>query len=580
MSLETSWDWFEAQQQCNKNNDTLPYNASATPTSEFWSGVYQRQSLWIKILGCYDSQDMFDYQEFHMNNSSAGFCQDICASVNSIIFGIKEKNCLCLKRPIIARTIPSYHCNETCEDTEGVRFSECGGPNAYTVYTADSSFSLNLTKADYGGKTACVAVNCGTEKRFSISPSCSESYFGVCEDKGYVGCFEDQMPRTLSGKREWSNEMTIKLCRKICSDRKTKFFGVEYSSECFCGSHLTGRNNKAEHECKMKCSGDNRQICGGPWRINIYRNPYYEIVDRDATQNWTESMKWCKKWSLPTYLYGNVSLLNASHACRALHRTKDGLSWLGIAKEVYMGYDRGVMVDPNHRKTFLQCQKCNRTGCVFVDCFKKLNNVLCEKTLLDEVTTVDFALATPEDLRNLVTIITLIASLAVAFILASCSAIVTWYIRKKEAENKEEKTNLQSSNPSENLYANVNGDHEMIEYNSVQRPSPNDFSKQENPKQNLDEPYRGTIDGVYDHLGDKEITQNNNENVYDHASVAMEPEYGGYDTSAVTRNKFHEQATYDHAGSYSDYGQHDIQVEKLEDTYSRLHNITPRSGHS
>ncbi|XP_062571207.1 uncharacterized protein LOC134233240 isoform X2 [Saccostrea cucullata] len=379
-SLIMSLNWFEAQLECHKNNDTLPSNtSSASPVMEFWSGLYHRQSLWIKILGCYDSRDIHGYPEIQMIYSSAGFCHEMCISLNSTIFGIKNNKCMCLERPILATSISSTECNETCQkNTEGVQFSECGGPNAYSVYTADAAFSLNLTVTESDKKSACLAINCGMTKTFSVSFACSELNHAVCEEKGYLGCFEDQRERVLSNYIISEELMTVERCRNYCSKKNTKFYGVAFRRECFCGDVLRTRNRKPESECNMKCSGDANQICGGAWRLNIYRNPYNEI-DMDAQQNWTESMKWCKTWTQPTYLYGNISSTNASLTCKALQRTRAGLSWLGIAKEVYIGYDQGVPVDDDQRGSFIQCQKCNQTSCVFVDCFIKLNNVLCNK---------------------------------------------------------------------------------------------------------------------------------------------------------------------------------------------------------
>ncbi|XP_062571220.1 uncharacterized protein LOC134233253 [Saccostrea cucullata] len=302
-------------------------------------------------------------------------------------------------------------------------------------------------------------------------------------------------------------------------------------------------------------------------------------------------MDWCKTWSLPTYLYGNISLINASLACRALFRTRNGSSWLGIAKEVYIGYDRGVVLDPEHRRTFLQCQKCNHTGCVFVDCFNKLSYVLCQKTSIVEAIPVDYAtngisdLTIPDDPGNLITIIATIVSLLVFFVFVGCLVmVITIFIRKKqtgnEDRNEDRENNIQKLNFSENCYANLKGAHAMMENYSEQRLSSNDFTKEENPEQNLDKQYRETYDGIYDHLGDKETKQNKNDDVYDHGNFAAELEDGVYDisTSGISQNKSQDEATYDHTGSYSDYGQHGGQVEKMEDTYSRLH-IKSRSGH-
>ncbi|XP_062581411.1 uncharacterized protein LOC134243202 isoform X1 [Saccostrea cucullata] len=278
--ISMSWNWFEAQRYCSKDNDTLEYNASSNSTVDFWSGVYKRHSLWIKILGCYDLNAVQHHEEFQMHYPSAGFCQEMCTTVNSTIFGIKKNKCVCIKSPVLARTIPSNFCNEACnQDSSDIQFSECGGSNAYTLYIADidTPESTNLTSTEFNRKSACLAINCGTVETFSISSGCSESYSGVCEDKGYLGCFEDQWSRTLKDGPITSDKTTVTECKNICSEKKTKYYGVENSNECFCGNNITSRVEKPEGECNMQCRGDVRQICGGSWGINIYRNPYYKI---------------------------------------------------------------------------------------------------------------------------------------------------------------------------------------------------------------------------------------------------------------------------------------------------------------
>lgn len=52
------------------------------------------------------------------------------------------------------------------------------------------------------------------------------------------------------------------------------FFFVCFSlsrSECFCGNTLPEENRKVpDPECNYKCSGDQKQICGGYFTINVY----------------------------------------------------------------------------------------------------------------------------------------------------------------------------------------------------------------------------------------------------------------------------------------------------------------------
>ena len=46
------WTWFEAQTECRKRNQTLPFKEDEPLNiSHFWTGFYKRRSPWIKILG-------------------------------------------------------------------------------------------------------------------------------------------------------------------------------------------------------------------------------------------------------------------------------------------------------------------------------------------------------------------------------------------------------------------------------------------------------------------------------------------------------------------------------------------------
>ncbi|XP_062601827.1 uncharacterized protein LOC134263491 isoform X2 [Saccostrea cucullata] len=215
ISDQKTWNWFEAQQYCSNTNDTLKA-VGVTPNSlEHWTGFYRRYSPWIKLLGCFDSEVVNKQRTFHFyfNFSSAGLCQEICASVNSTLFGIQLEKCVCFENPIFAETISPDQCNITCNDVGDevrIKFSECGGPNAYTLYKSEDD-------GDNNG-AACLAINCGTIKKFSLSSDCSESYHGACAYKEYVGCFKDQPNRTLSMKSIGSFYMTLEYCRNFCND--------------------------------------------------------------------------------------------------------------------------------------------------------------------------------------------------------------------------------------------------------------------------------------------------------------------------------------------------------------------------
>ncbi|XP_061186993.1 uncharacterized protein LOC133195144 [Saccostrea echinata] len=524
VSTKDSWNWFEAQQHCSHTNDTLKTNDVTLNSFQHWTGFYRRYSPWIKLLGCYDSKVVNEHRtyNFYFNFTSAGFCREICASVNLTHFGIQLKECVCFEGPVFAETIPSNQCNSLCYDVGdegGIKFLECGGPNAYTLYTSEDD---NVKR-----RTACLAVNCGAVKKFSNSSNCSESYFGACVYKGYLGCFQDQPKRTLSGNFTHSFYLTVEFCRTYCTDYQ--FYGVEYGGECFCGNFFTSFIRKPEGECNMTCHWDNSQICGGGNRINIYSNLNYET---EIKTNWISSMQICKTRSPPSYLIGNVSLTDATMACKQLHGTQRGLSWLSIAKEMYTGYDRGVAVDIDERETFYQCQKCNQTGCEYIDCFKKLNYLICEKESGIEI---------PQNRMTYsnINFRTIIPLSLVAVILFGClvMGMVCYKRRRSNQENKKTAPNL--ANLNENFYANEA--HALDMYHAK-------------IQENFYDNYQESFDRVYDHLRDIETRTHKPENFYDHATVVAEQEYayGGYKLRFEGKQQQLEESTYDHTASISD----------------------------
>ena len=47
--------------------------------------------------------------------------------------------------------------------------------------------------------------------------------------------------------------------------------GVEVGSQCFCDNvNITSAWDAPASECNSPCRGNNNEMCGGPWRLNIY----------------------------------------------------------------------------------------------------------------------------------------------------------------------------------------------------------------------------------------------------------------------------------------------------------------------
>ena len=50
------------------------------------------------------------------------------------------------------------------------------------------------------------------------------------------------------------------------------YFGVQNGDSCYCGNDDSKFIPVAKEECNQPCSGDETQICGAMWRLNVYEN--------------------------------------------------------------------------------------------------------------------------------------------------------------------------------------------------------------------------------------------------------------------------------------------------------------------
>lgn len=91
----------------------------------------------------------------------------------------------------------------------------------------------------------------------------------------YLGCYsEATTSRALASASFSVANMTEEACAAYCSTgTKTSYtmFGVEYSTECYCGNALgLGSVQQAEGSCNMACGGSAFELCGGPSLLNVY----------------------------------------------------------------------------------------------------------------------------------------------------------------------------------------------------------------------------------------------------------------------------------------------------------------------
>ena len=115
---------------------------------------------------------------------------------------------------------------------------------------------------------------CGSSSRLNVykDPALAVPTAGNLETVGgfsYQSCWTDNtIDRSLKAVDYRTDDMTIEKCAERCAEYR--YFGVEYSRECYCGNELGGQLAPAK-ECGMLCMGSNgNQWCGGPDRLNLY----------------------------------------------------------------------------------------------------------------------------------------------------------------------------------------------------------------------------------------------------------------------------------------------------------------------
>ena len=83
-------------------------------------------------------------------------------------------------------------------------------------------------------------------------------------------CFRDNTYRVLNGLIKKQNDyITVENCKEFCSVYKYSFAGVENSNQCFCGQNAP-KQLLPDSECNKKCAGNDSEICGGQWALNVY----------------------------------------------------------------------------------------------------------------------------------------------------------------------------------------------------------------------------------------------------------------------------------------------------------------------
>ncbi|KAG8881117.1 hypothetical protein FRB97_000169 [Tulasnella sp. 331] len=131
------------------------------------------------------------------------------------------------------------------------------------IPTAQTSMSSTATMA-LTTKAAATTSKTSTASAVTVTSLPSNGTLS------FVGCYTDQAsPRTLSGYTFTDNTMTNALCSATCAAKGYMYAGSEYSNECYCGNSLGDATLSTW--CNGPCAGDSTSICGGTYKLSVYK---------------------------------------------------------------------------------------------------------------------------------------------------------------------------------------------------------------------------------------------------------------------------------------------------------------------
>ncbi|GLC68280.1 hypothetical protein PLESTF_000671300 [Pleodorina starrii] len=114
----------------------------------------------------------------------------------------------------------------------------------------------------------------------------------VAINSGYnnVSCFKDPWSQSLPFLLEDNQMMTIDRCASLARLSGFSFFGLQGGTRCFGGNDLSrAQSFGVSYSCKVPCSGNASEACGGMDSINIY---FLLGARSPPPSSWTSPVPW------------------------------------------------------------------------------------------------------------------------------------------------------------------------------------------------------------------------------------------------------------------------------------------------
>lgn len=187
------------------------------------------------------------------NNMTPAVCSSFCGARGFKYAGVEYgSECYCgntFENGASLNTA-STQCNMGCA---GDINTMCGGPGALNVFTNPS-----------------IVPPVGSSDKPVVSGSLPSGWSAASPQ-----CIQEVSGRALTGSSIAGSSMTISTCLSFCESGGFQYAGLEFGSECYCGSALVNGASLSQPsgQCNMPCAADSSSSCGGPNAIQLYSNP-------------------------------------------------------------------------------------------------------------------------------------------------------------------------------------------------------------------------------------------------------------------------------------------------------------------
>ncbi|KAI9893661.1 MAG: hypothetical protein M1814_005876 [Vezdaea aestivalis] len=212
-------------------------------------------------VGCYKENNpgrQLDTQR-PLNNPTIDACIKDCNAQGFKLAGLEyQKECWCSNTKVPVQKVDELNCNFFCN---GNVSQICGGnginhDGSYISLFGDRTrFNVSAPSSTSSGVPMPTA-----------GPSIPRSAGGY----GYVGCASEVPGRLINAKSFSNSSNSVDFCGQYCSG--SKYFGVEYGSECYCGQTLAGTPTiNPDSDCNTLCPANSTQYCGTGGRVQLYQ---------------------------------------------------------------------------------------------------------------------------------------------------------------------------------------------------------------------------------------------------------------------------------------------------------------------